>query len=188
VRGASADSDVLAVEALDLVSLGAETTVHIRTLDLKPGPSAWTLDLIYDPSILALTTCTGQEKTTCEGQYAPNAARLHGVSLDGLSPGDHALAVLGFRCDSAGTSVLTIDARAWSDATVGLPPPRPVEIRNASITCVEDTPTPASTPTIALPSTGGAADGTDSAWPFAALATFGALALLAGAALARRRR
>jgi hypothetical protein len=189
---ASADSPTLTIGSLNL-RVGEEGTVEVRALDISQWRlGAWTFDVIHDPDIVSTVSCDGADVGVCGPSFSANSDRVSGASKDGLE-GDATLAHFTFRCEHDGTSQLAFEVSVWADAILGRPDvDLNLDIRPGSVTCEDAEPTEGyatalPTRTIALPSTGSAADGTDTTWPVAALAAFGAIALVASAALARRR-
>lgn len=85
-----------------------------------PGLGAWTIDIIYDPSVVTPLSCGQQAGGYCNVDYAPNLVRVIGAKADGLM-GDIQLASITFRCDRTGATALTISLQAFHDATDGEP-------------------------------------------------------------------
>jgi hypothetical protein len=193
VRSASAGGeDTLTIGSLTM-RVGEEGTVEVQAAGISQWRlGAWTFDVVHDPDVISTVACDGGEVGLCGPSFSVESDRVTGASKDGLK-GAVTLAHFTFRCDREGTSPLSLDVSVWVDAIIGNPNDpelKAVEVQHGSVTCVAASPTTDSsppTPAIALPPTGSGADGRDSTWPFAALAAFGAVAAVAGAALAWRR-
>lgn len=100
--------------------LGAQTTVSVNAGGVgEPGLGAWSVDIVYDPSILTPVSCTNgaDQIAVCNPLFTDDSARISGASAAGIT-GSFALGTLTFECrDRGGTSPLTIRPRDFMDAT-----------------------------------------------------------------------
>jgi hypothetical protein len=184
---ALAATDLLAIESIEM-EVGQSAPVSLSALHLKDTTLSWTIDIEFDPDIVSAVRCDSSDKSACTTSFGPHTVRVTGSSKEGIS-GDYVIAALSFRCDAVGTSDLTIQPWAFVGPIRDPQVIQELDLQHGSVTCVAASQTSeiaTTTPTITLPPTGSTANDTDNAWPFAALAAFGAIALLAGAAVARR--
>ena len=103
------------------IAVGGQGTVDLDALNMAaPGLGAWSLNVVYDPSILEQQGCTAQNGSVCNPTFATDTVRVSGATASGLI-GDSVLASMGFRCTSTGTSALTITIDTLADGTPGAP-------------------------------------------------------------------
>lgn len=135
--GTAAQGDAtLEIGSLDR-PVGSQETVELWALDVPPpGLGAWTVDVVYDPDLLNVTSCSADHGGICNTEYDENKVRVAGVSVFGLS-GDRRLASITFSCKVAGESALVLDPSAFSDATPGDPQPIEAKINNGVAVCTE---------------------------------------------------
>ena len=117
-------------------SAGAEPTVSIgRTtvtsggmgdVDIiahnipQPGLGAWTIDVVYDETVIEPQSCGEASSSICNFDYATNLIRVVGAKADGLK-GTVGLASITFRCLRTGSTSLTLALIEFHDSTDGAP-------------------------------------------------------------------
>ena len=153
------------------------------------GLGAWTVDVVYDPIVVAAVGCLPHPAGVCSTDYDPDSigagdtVRMTGASAGGLT-GEPVLATIEFECAGAeGATDLEIIVSVFGDS---LDDPNDVfslEVLDGSFTCAEPTPEPTSQPTpqpaVELPESGSAGPAGDGAqWLIALLAAAGVLLLL----------
>jgi hypothetical protein len=141
------------------VPTGGEGGVDLQALDLPaPGLGSWTIDIEFDPDILAPVQCRAFGGSTCSGVPGEggaagspgNSVRIAGANATGIL-GDVRLATVRFECRAEGASrlrvlpisVLDIDGNAF-----------PADADKGTLTCFGEAPpppTPTSPPPV-LPS------------------------------------
>ena len=128
----SAQADpVLAIDSATL-AVGTQGALDVRALNVSdPGLGAWSIDVFYDPLVVAAVSCTAFEGGVCNPAYDTNRVRFTGANASGLE-GDTTLAEITFSCVVEGVTLLTIGVEVLADATIG----GPVDIRD--ITSTED--------------------------------------------------
>lgn len=185
------------------VEPGQSATVNLAAENINsPGLGAWEIGIIYDASVVTAVSCSPQNGSVCNPNFAANQVRVTGASASGLL-GDHTLASITFRCaDDEATTPLTLSVPVVADATVGDPQDIDVKQIDGSIACTDSpfsppprgpTPRPGASPTAVpvngLPKTGtgGDANGGSLGWLIASLAATG-LAATAGVSLPAIRR
>lgn len=103
------------------VAPGGEGDVDLIAHDIgAPGLGAWTIDIIYDPSVVTPLACGQQAGGYCNVDFASNLVRVSGAKAEGLL-GDIQLASITFRCERTGATALSLSLRAFHDATDGEP-------------------------------------------------------------------
>jgi hypothetical protein len=152
---------------------GEEESVVVGAHDIgAPGLGAWSIDIIYDDSVITAVGCTADEGGVCNPNFADDTVRISGATAGGLE-GDTALGTIDFECnEDGGESDLTLDAATFADATVGGPVEIDVTISNGTFTCVSGGP---------ATGTGFTTDGSTNGWLLAVLAYLGVAALAVGA-------
>jgi len=115
----------------------SQRTVSLRARSITtPGLGAWTIDVEYDPVIVAVVRCSPNSESVCNANFANRVLRLSGA-WPGLE-GDTELASLTFRCRGVGgVSDLTLNPRIFADATIGGPQPINPTLTNGSIACAD---------------------------------------------------
>lgn len=185
VSQAAAVSGTLTVGSVTLAP-GGQATVDIRSNVPAPGLGAWTLDMSYDSTKVAIVSCApAPTHSECNLSYGANTVRLVGATGPGLT-GDTSLATITFRSLAASGSAcspvsLSITPTLYDDATVGGPLPVTVTVTNGSLQCPAApaaTPTATPLPQLVVSGAGSGADGSSSGW-LIALAGVG-VAVLAG--------
>lgn len=199
---AAADFPTVAVGSTTM-SVGEKRPVDLDALSSPaPGLGAWTIDVAYDPAVVAAVDCTPRAGGFCNEAFAPDSIRATGAAIDGLE-GDSTLATVIFQCRSAGASDLTVHVIDLFDATPGGPQPIDAAAQNGQVTCTGQgaggrtpvasppTATPAATATpapAAFPHAGGGGGGfggdgsSPQSWLIAGLAGAGVAWLIAGLA------
>ncbi|MCI0856283.1 MAG: hypothetical protein J4N98_06310 [Chloroflexi bacterium] len=129
--------------------VGEEISVDLEALNVtQPGLGAWTIDILYDATILSATGCGPGICNPCFGALIPppptpcetGTVRVVGATASGRK-GDSLLSTITFLCRVNGASALTIPGFGenpsflFHDATIGAPQPIDVTIVNGSITC-----------------------------------------------------
>ncbi len=178
------------------VAPGGSAAVNVTAVATTPGIGAYTIDVVYDDSLVTATACTSNPAGLCNAAFAPNTVRFTGFSVTGLT-GTVNIGTITFQAGST-TGVANLDVQvvqladptgseitpgAVNDGTFTIqvqPTPTPTPPPGATPT---PTPPPGATPTptpapAALPPTGGEpSDGGPSARPWLA-AIAGAIALI----------
>ncbi len=98
------------------------------------GLGAWTIEVVYDTSIVAAADCLAQQGGACNEAFADNSVRFAGVSTTGLA-GSFSLANISFTCLATGSTALTLAIQNVSSSAVGFPQPIAAATQNGSITC-----------------------------------------------------
>ena len=133
--------------------IGLDVEVALTAVDVgSPGLGAWTLDVAYDPSIVAVAACQAKQGGICNESFSQSTVRVAGISVNGLA-GNSDLAHITFRCVAVGTSALTPSIDVLSDASLGAPQPIDAVIQTGAVVCTTDAPTatlpaPTSTPEV----------------------------------------
>ena len=153
-HGATAGgSPSIAIDSATLM-VGDTSSVDIDALNMAaPGLGAWSLNVVYDPTVLAQQGCTAANGSVCNPSFASDTVRISGATASGL-PGDSLLASIGFRCLQVGSSALTLTIDTLADGTPGDPQDIDAAVVNGSITCVVPA-TPTTPPTVEPPPSGG---------------------------------
>ena len=136
--GASAQGPAISVSSLSSYQ-GKVGKAEVSISDVAaPGVGAWTIDVHFDPTIIAGVACTAEQPgEICNETYDENGiARVVGTDIYGLE-GDATLASIGFSCESVGETSLEISVSVFVDATPGDPTPIDVETVNGSATCAD---------------------------------------------------
>lgn len=138
------------------MDVGEERFVQLRLTDVVGAVGAWQIDIAYDPSVTSVIECIALANSVCNPNATQRSVRVAGANAAGLTD-DRTLAVLSFRCDSAGTSPLTLEVAVGAAIPIAFE----VDTRDGSITCEEPsaapaTSTPSATPTFSLPAAGSA--------------------------------
>lgn len=120
-------------------TVGDEVTVELDATDIgAPGLGAWSLDVIYDNSIVSAVSCDADTATgatnVCNEDYADDTVRAAGAAGVGIE-GDTTIMSITFSCDAEGTSPLEIDVEHFADGTIGGPVEIDATISDGSITC-----------------------------------------------------
>jgi hypothetical protein len=135
--GAGAVSGTVRVGSL-ITSVGLAQSVNLEALDVgAPGLGAWTIDVVYDPSVVSAVSCTAEQGGICNPTFADDTFRVAGLNIFGLE-GDTALGTVSFACESVGTTDLTLTLDVFVDATLGGPLPIDATIENGTVTCLEE--------------------------------------------------
>ncbi|MEX2159331.1 MAG: cohesin domain-containing protein [Dehalococcoidia bacterium] len=117
---------------------GADIDANVTLTDFPdPGLGAWTVDITYDASVVSITNCnadTAGGTNVCNDAFADDTVRIAGAVAEGLT-GDIVLGTLTFRCETAGTSPLTLSLDVLADGTLGAPTERPANVVDGSVTC-----------------------------------------------------
>ena len=125
-------------------AVGGEATVTIQANGITGlGLGAWTIDVVYDASLLTALACIPEHGGVCNTMFDPGVVRVTGASAGGVA-GDNSLGSITFRCDAAGTSALTVNVALLVDSTIGDPQPIAYSVTNGSVTCGGASPTPSS--------------------------------------------
>ncbi len=156
------------------ISAGAAQTgesgdVTVQASDIgAPGLGAWTIDIIYDTSVVTATDCTPEQGGVCNPNYADGVVRLTGATASGLE-GDSTLGTSEFECgDTTGTTYLELELSSFADATLGAPADisDDVTVIDEMFTCSTVTGTPSAGSSFG-------SDGTSYGWLIALLAVLG---------------
>lgn len=179
-------SYTLTIGSLSL-EIGEQGSVDLEVTDIEGAIGAWTIDITYDPDIVAAVDCAPRGNSVCDLQHAGNMVRVTGASATGLV-NDTTLATITFRCHSVGSSALALTVQGG----MGIPEIAvEVQTQDGRISCEEphqptatQEATSTATPLLLLPDTGTGA-GSERSVPFApaalaslAVAMFAAFAVL----------
>ncbi len=101
-------------------SPGDSDEVTLTATDIgDPGLGAWSIDIIYDSSVITAVACTAEQGGACNPNFEDDTVRISGATAGGLE-GDSTLGTIEFECDGGGSSDLTVDPATFADATAGL--------------------------------------------------------------------
>jgi hypothetical protein len=158
VPAAAAGEVVVAGSATINVNGSGAIDLNVQNIG-QPGLGAWSLDITYDPAIIAAVGCSPQQGSVCNPAFAPNVVRVSGANSGGLD-GNTTLADILFRCATEGTSAITLSVNILADATIGDPQPIEAAVQNGGVTCTagEVVPTPTGSPTATTPPGGNTLD------------------------------
>lgn len=146
VQQASADGTLVTVgNATVQIDGSGDVDVAINSLD-EPGLGAWSIDITYDPAVVAATDCMPQQGSVCNPAFANDTVRVSGANASGITD-DVVLASIEFRCVEIGSSDLVLDLNILADSTIGDPQPIDGKTRDGSIECTDALPTPTLGPT-----------------------------------------
>lgn len=135
--GEAAASEVQATVRIDsaAAAVGAEVTVSVTTTaSAAPGVGAWTFNVAYDPAVVSVVDCPSVGTQVCNPALDERTLRMAGAVAEGLT-GEATLATITFRCESAGTSALTISLEVLADATVGGPRIIDAPVEDGQVVC-----------------------------------------------------
>ena len=161
-------------------SVGDEVTVALTASDFgEPGLGAWSIDIIYDPTVVTAVSCENgaDQIAVCNPRFTDDSVRVSGASAQGLT-GDFTLSSIVFQCrDRPSDTPLTIRPRDLMDATPRDLRPIDATLNHGSIGCG-----------VILPATGtqDISDGSAIIALIGALAAVGMAATVRGALLLRR--
>ncbi len=146
IAGKVAGQDATIRVGSGTAGLGEQVSVNLEALNIAPpGLGMWTIDIIYDPEVVAPDTCSAQQGGFCNPAFDTDTVRVTGASGTGLV-GDVPLAVIRFECgDVEGSSTLTVILSLLVDAGPGSPQHIAAFVENGRIDCI---PPPTATPTI----------------------------------------
>ena len=131
---ASAEGEIVSIDSVT-VAAGEQGTVDLSALGIQaPGLGAWTVDVVYDDSVVTPVACAPHAVAFCNLEFAPNTVRVTGARASGLQ-GDITLAGITFECFREGGTTLAPGLPAFADAAVGGPHQIAVAIQNGRITC-----------------------------------------------------
>ena len=100
------------------LAAGSSTTVQVQA-ETTEGLGAWTVDVIYDPTVVKVTGCTATAANAlCNATFASNTIRLTGVSVSGLT-GTQTLANITFTAvaSKGSSSAVSVGLRTFANAT-----------------------------------------------------------------------
>jgi len=137
---ASAESTVLGMDSIT-ISPGGGVTLDLRADGIPfPGLGAWSIGIVYDPSVLTALSCVeGVAPSKCNASFSANRVQTTGASAEGHLF-DVVLASITFACDGPGTSDLLIIGQDFADATQDSPVPLSFKLQNGRITCSPTSP------------------------------------------------
>jgi len=155
-RGASAQGPLVGATDAN-ADPGGTGTAELYSHDFSdPGLGAWTIDIVYDPSVITITDCNPVEGSgVCNPAYEDDKIRVAGAVAFGLD-GDSTLTRIEFECSGeGGTSPLDVQPHDVSDATIGGPVLLDVEVSDGVVSCDgSDDGTPTTTNGGATPTSG----------------------------------
>ena len=97
---------VLTIGSLEQ-TVGDRGSVDLRVIDIEGTLDAWTVDIQYDPEIVAAVACDPAEDGVCELERSSDTIRVTGASAGGLTS-DTTLATITFECIAVGGSSLQL--------------------------------------------------------------------------------
>ena len=92
------------------VLVGGSSSLRLSSFATSPGLGAFTIDIVYDPTVAIVTACGPGSDVLCNPAYGPGTVRLVGVSLDGLD-GENVLADITFQATGLPGSASLLDVR-----------------------------------------------------------------------------
>lgn len=116
---------------------GQSGSVDLRAVNAgQPGLGAWSIDIIYQPTLVAVVGCVAKQDGVCNAQFSNEAIRIVGANSSGLT-GDINLATISFKRVKEGTSPLRLKLDVFADASPGGPQDlsASVTLRDGSIVC-----------------------------------------------------
>lgn len=103
-----------------VVEPGASVGVEL-TADTVVRIGAYTIDVVYDNSLLSATSCSANFGGVCNAAFAPNTVRFTGASRQGLT-GKVDIGTITFEAgQSEGVASLNVLVRVLADANPGAP-------------------------------------------------------------------
>ncbi len=158
---ASAVNTLLSMDSITM-SPGGGITLDVNAEGIpSPGLGAWSIGIVYDPSVLTALSCTeGVASSLCNVSFSANRVQITGASAEGHLP-DAVLASITFACDSPGTSDLLIVIDDFADATQGGPVPISVKLQSGRIACSPTSPEPTQEPLLGDADCNGAVNSRD---------------------------
>ena len=123
------------------MDVGEKASLSLEALNiLPPGLGAWTMNVTYDPTVVACTSPVDwlPPEGFCDPELGGSTLRVVGISSWGLE-GDTVLRSMTFRCLGAGSSPIEIDVEVLADATIGNPQNISADVQPGKITCTPDT-------------------------------------------------
>lgn len=131
------DSPTVSMGSATIV-VGESGEVVLSVLNFEaPGLGAWTVDVLYDTSLLTLTDCEAlQAASVCNPEFASDILRIVGATAAGLE-GDTEIGRLAFQCNAAGEGTLALSIVTLADGTLGDPQLVAAHVEGGSITCNE---------------------------------------------------
>jgi len=163
------------------VGVGDEGVVDLEALDVTaPGLGAWTIDIIYDPSVITAVDCSATNGGVCNAEFADDQVRITGATAEGLE-GDSTLGTITFACgDEPGESPLEVSLFTFADATLGGPVTIDSTTEDGTFACTVPEPTATAGPQLPQTGTGPGSSSDDGmTWIIVALAGI-SLAAMAG--------
>ena len=117
------------------MELGDAADVDLRALSIPaPGLGAWTIDIVYDSSVVSVLGCVSHFGSVCNPAFNAITIRNAGASAGGIE-GNFTLADITFQCKSPGSSALTLTLVIFADATIGDPQPMSANVVNGKVDC-----------------------------------------------------
>ncbi len=189
----SAGASALVKVSSATISPGSTGDVNLEARDIgSPGLGAWEVGIIYDSSLLTAVSCSGEEGSVCNTNFASNRVQVVGANASGID-GTNVLATITFRCNREGSAELTLIIDEFADATTGGPQPLSPDINSGRVTCEDaaglpDVPSSPSAddddddegPVTGLPSSGvgGSSSSSSVNWLIAAAASLGLVTIV----------
>lgn len=127
---------------------GGQGTIDLEASNIEaPGIGAWTIDILYDPTVVTALSCVSTTSGLCNADFSAGSVRSIGATDAGLE-GDTTLAQFTFECkqQNAATSLTIVIEDDFVDSTPGDPQPIDVKIEHGTINCTGTPPTPTSEP------------------------------------------
>jgi hypothetical protein len=116
--------------------VGQPAAVTLNALNIAPpGLGAWTIDIDYDPSLVSVNFCNPDPiSSVCNPSFGSMTIRDVGATASGFE-GNTKLATIGFQCNAAGVSPLSLSIDVFADATIGNPQDIDAVIQNGAVFC-----------------------------------------------------
>lgn len=89
-------------------TVGDRGSVDLRAIDIEGALGTWTVDIQYDPEIVAAVACDPAEDGVCDLENSSDTVRITGASAGGLTS-DTTLATITFECIAVGESPLQLN-------------------------------------------------------------------------------
>lgn len=103
------------------VSVGGSVTIEVTANEPLFAIGAYSIDIVYDRSLVSATACTPHLSGVCNANYSEDTVRLVGASADGLR-GDVLLASIQFLAgEKLGMASLSITVSTFTDSTSDAP-------------------------------------------------------------------
>lgn len=120
----------------DTTNVGDTVEIDITAnVPESPGLAAWTVDPIWDDSVIDALSCEAYQRGVCSTNFASNQGRVTGAA-ENVLVGEILLATYVFECIDSGISQLTLHVEVLTDNTTG-EGDLDEEVIDGEITCVD---------------------------------------------------